>query len=194
VGYAQARALRVNFVGELGWELHHPIEMQNTIFDLVMDAGREYGIRPFGIKAMDSMRLEKSYRLIPRELSIEYAAFESGLERFVHPNKGPFFGRDALVAWQQRGFANTFVTMEVHGVTDADARGSEPIFLNEELVGRCTSGGFGWRLGKSLALAMVRPDLSSLGTELDVSILGRRHKATIIEESPYDPNNERLRA
>jgi dimethylglycine dehydrogenase len=194
VGHAQARALRVNFVGELGWELHHPIEMQNTIFDLVMEAGRASGIKPFGIRAMDSLRLEKSYRLIPRELSIEYAAFESGLDRFVHPKKGRFFGRDALVAWQQRGFANRFVTMEVHGVTDADARGSEPIFLKDELVGRCTSGGFGWRVGKSLALGMVRPELSSLGTELEVSILGRRHAATIIEESPYDPTNERLRA
>ena len=76
VGVAQARALRVNFVGELGWELHHPIEMQNTIFDLLMEAGRSFDIRPFGIRAMDSMRLEKSYRLIPRELSIEYAAQE----------------------------------------------------------------------------------------------------------------------
>jgi dimethylglycine dehydrogenase len=127
VGAAHARALRVNFVGELGWELHHPIEMQNYIFDLLMEAGRPYGIRPFGMRAMDTLRLEKSYRLIPRELSIEYAALESGLDRFVHPNKGGFIGRDGLVAWQQRGFQNRFVTLEVQGVTDADARGSEPV-------------------------------------------------------------------
>jgi dimethylglycine dehydrogenase len=194
VGHAQARALRVNFVGELGWELHHPIEMQNTIFDLLMEAGREFGIRPFGIRSMDSLRLEKSYRLIPRELSIEYAALESGLERFVHPNKGDFIGRDALVRWQQSGFANRFVTMEVHDVSDADARGSEPIFVGDDIVGRCTSGGFGWRVNKSLALGMVRPELSSLGAEVEISILGRRHKATVIEESPFDPANERLRA
>src|SRR3712207_6886220 len=101
--------------------------MQNPIFDLVMDAGRPLGIRPFGIRAMDSMRLEKSYRLIPRELSIEYSAFESGLDRFVHPNKGDFIGRDALVRWRERGEGWRFVTMEVHGVTDVDARGSEPL-------------------------------------------------------------------
>ncbi|MGE3876671.1 MAG: FAD-dependent oxidoreductase, partial [Parvibaculaceae bacterium] len=111
VGIAQAYAMRVNFVGELGWELHHPIEMQATIFDLLMEAGKPLGIKPFGIKAMDSLRLEKSYRLIPRELSIEYAALESGLDRFVHPNKGNFIGRDALVEWQQKGFKNRFVTM-----------------------------------------------------------------------------------
>src|SRR5690606_38348790 len=98
IGHAQARALRVNFVGELGWELHHPIEMQNTIFDLLMEAGRDLELRPFGIKAMDSLRIEKSYRLIPRELSIEYNAYESGLDRFLRPEKGPFRGREGLIA------------------------------------------------------------------------------------------------
>ena len=97
VGLAPAMALRVNFVGELGWELHHPIEYQNHIFDTLMDAGADLGLKPFGIRAMDAMRIEKSYRLIGTELSIEYAAYESGLERFVHPNKGDFIGRDALL-------------------------------------------------------------------------------------------------
>jgi len=194
VGYAQARALRVNFVGELGWELHHPIEMQNTIFDLVMEAGKPFGIKPFGIRAMDSMRLEKSYRLIPRELSIEYAALESGLDRFVHLDKGDFIGRDALLKWKEKGFKNTFVTMRVEGVTDLDARGSEPIYKGDKLVGRCTSGGYGWRLGQSLALGMVSPELAALGTELDIEILGKRHRAVVIEESPFDPQNTRLRS
>ncbi len=194
VGVAQATAMRVNFVGELGWELHHPIEMQNYIFDLLMEAGEEFELKPFGIRAMDSLRLEKSYRLIPRELSIEYSAFESGLDRFVHLNKGEFIGRDALTAWQQRGFKNAFATMEVHDVTDADARGNEAIYRDGELVGRATSGGFGWRIGKSLALAMVPPDMTELGTEFEIEILGQRHRATVIEESPFDPTNERLRA
>ncbi len=194
IGVAQAHALRVNFVGELGWELHHPIEMQNTIFDLLMEAGRDFGLKPFGIRAMDSLRVEKSYRLIPRELSIEYAAYESALDRFVHPNKGQFIGRDALVKWRETGFKNAFVTMEVHDVSDADARGNEPIYLNGDLVGRCTSGNYGWRLGKSLALGMVRPELAAEGSSLEVEILGRRHPATVIPESPFDPENARLRA
>ncbi|MDQ3674417.1 MAG: aminomethyltransferase family protein, partial [Gemmatimonadota bacterium] len=194
VGHAQAHALRVNFVGELGFELHHPIEMQNTIFDLVMEAGREFGIKPFGIRAMMSMAIEKSYRLIGRELSIEYAALESGLDRFVHLNKGQFIGRDALVAWQQRGFNWRFVTMEVNGVTDAEARGSEPILVGDALVGRTTSGGYGWRVGKSLALGMVGPEHGEPGVELDIQILGERRRAIVVEESPYDPANARLRA
>ena len=193
VGLAQARAIRVNFVGELGWELHHPIEMQNYIFDLLMEAGAAFELKPFGIRAMDSLRLEKSYRLITRELSIEYAAMESGLDRFVHPDKGPFVGRDALVAWQGRGLTYAYVTMEVHGVSDADARGSEPIYADGRFVGRTTSGGYGWRVGKSLALAMVPRALATTGTEIEVDILGERHRATIIPESPFDPENALLR-
>jgi dimethylglycine dehydrogenase len=193
VGWAQTRALRVNFVGELGWELHHPIEMQNYIFDLLMDAGEPLELKPFGIRAMDSMRVEKSYRLIPRELSIEYAALESGLDRFVHLNKGDFIGRDALTSWQARGFKNAFVTMEVDGVTDADARGNEPLYKDGDLIGRATSGNYGWRVGKSLALGMVRPELAAIGTEVEIDILGTRHGATVIGESPWDPENERLR-
>ena len=194
VGAARSRALRVNFVGELGWELHHPIEMQTHIFDRLMAAGREFDLKPFGIRAMDSLRLEKSYRLIPRELSIEYAALESGLDRFVRLDNRDFLGRAALLDWQKRGFRNRLVTMEVHGITDTDARGSEPVYRGGELVGRCTSGGYGWRLGKSLALAMVPPELAQTGTELELVILGERRKASVIPESPFDPKNERLRA
>ena len=90
IGAAGLIAMRVNFVGELGYELHHPIEMQNYIFDALMAAGAPFGIKPFGIRAMDSLRLEKSYKLVGRELSIEYAALESGLERFVDLEEGPF--------------------------------------------------------------------------------------------------------
>ncbi len=194
VGIAQAHALRVNFVGELGWELHHPIEMQNTIFDLVMEAGAEFGIKPFGIRAMTAMAIEKSYRLIGRELSIEYSAYESGLDRFVHPNKGQFIGRDELVKRHAAGDNWKYVTLEVHGVEDVDARGSEAISLAGELVGRATSGGYGWRVGKSLALAMVKPQHGAPGTELEIKILGDLYKATVIEESPFDASNERLRS
>ncbi|MBB3064405.1 GcvT family protein [Limibacillus halophilus] len=194
VGWAPCRAIRVNFVGELGWELHHPIEYQIHIFDTLMKAGADLGIKPFGIRAMDSLRLEKSYRLPGRELSIEYAAFESGLQRFVHPNKGDFIGRDALVTWQQKGFDNAFATLEVHDITDADPVGNNPIFKDGKMIGRATSGGYGFRIQKTLMLAMLRPDLAEPGTELEVDILGTRHRCTVLEESPYDPQNACLRA
>lgn len=193
-GLAPTMALRVNFVGELGWELHHPIEYQNHIFDALMTAGADLGIRPFGIRAMDSMRIEKSYRLVGTEMSIEYAAYETGLDRFVHPNKGDFIGRDALMQWRERGFENAFVTLEVHDVTDADALGNNPIYQDGRLVGRATSGNYGFRVGKSLALAMVRPDLAIEGSRFDIRILDRMYKATLIAESPYDPENIRLRS
>jgi dimethylglycine dehydrogenase len=194
IGAAPVDALRVNFIGELGWEIHHPIEMQNYIFDQLMAAGAEFGIKPFGIKAMTMMALEKSYKLIPRELSTEYAALESGLDRFISMKKPGFFGKDALLERQARGFSNQLVTMELFDVTDADARGSEPVYHGGELVGRVTSGGYGWRVGKSLALAMVRPDLAAIGTAFEIVILGKSHRAVIIADSPYDPDNNALRA
>jgi dimethylglycine dehydrogenase len=195
VGLAPAMAFRMNFVGELGWELHHPIEYQNHIFDAIMKAGAEFGIKPFGIRAMDAMRLEKSYRLVGTELSIEYAALESGLQRFVHPNKGDFKGRQKLASWQADGFANTLVTLEVHDTTDADAIGNNPIMTPDgTVIGRATSGGYGFRLDKSLAIAMVHPNLSGVGTQLLIDVLDQRLKATVIDESPYDPDNEKLRA
>ncbi len=193
IGAAPVDALRVNFIGELGWEIHHPIEMQNYIFDRLMAAGADFHIKPFGIRAMDSMRLEKSYKLIPRELSVEYSAFESGLERFVSLKKQTFHGRDALLAWRERGTANKFVTLEVHDVTDADARGSEAIWQNDRIVGRVTSGGYGWRVGKSLALAMIEPALAVPDAAFEIEILGKRHRATLIPDSPFDPDNTALR-
>jgi len=196
VGTTTAHALRVNFVGELGWEFHHPIEQQVALFDHLMEAGKEFGIRPYGIKAMSSLSIEKSYRLVPRELSIEYSAYESGLDRFVHPSKGQFIGRDALVAGREKGLNWNFVTMEVHGVGDgdSDARGSEPLYAKGQLIGRATNGGYGFRVNKSLALGMVKPEHSAVGTELEIKILGKLFKATVIPESPYDPDNKALRA
>ena len=96
--------------------------------------------------------------------------------------------------WQQRGFDYAFTTLEVHDVTDADALGSNPLMKDGEVIGRATSGGYGFRIEKSLILGMVKPELSVPGTELETDILGQKHRCTVLEESPYDPNNERLRA
>ena len=194
IGAAKVDALRVNFIGELGWEIHHPIEMQNYIFDKLMEAGAEFEIKPFGIRAMTLMALEKSYKLIPRELSIEYSALESGLDRFVSLKKAAFLGRDGVLATKERGLKWQLVTLEVLGVTDADARGSEPIFRDGALIGRATSGGYGWRVDKSLALAMVAPEHATPGTTLEIHILGKAHGAVVIPDSPFDPENNALRS
>lgn len=194
IGYAPVKLLRVNFVGELGWEIHHPIEYQNHIFDTLFAGGEKYGLKPFGIRAMNALRLEKSYRLIGTEMSIEYAAYESGLQRFVATaKKGGFLGREGLLQWQQRGFKNAFVTLEVLNVEDADVLGNNPIYHSGQLVGRATGGGYGWRLGKSLALAMVAPTYSVVGTKLEIDILGKTYRCCVLEDSPYDPENHKLR-
>ncbi|MDC0624460.1 FAD-dependent oxidoreductase [Alphaproteobacteria bacterium] len=194
VGLAPSIAMRMNFVGELGWELHHPIEYQNHIFDRLMEAGEGFSVKPFGIRAMDSLRIEKSYKLVGTEMSIEYAAYESGLDRFVHLNKGNFIGRDALVKWQQDGFDNKMVTLEVFDINDADALGNNAIYSDDKVIGRATGGNYGFRVKKSLAIAMVKPEFSKVGTELEMDILDKKHKVVIIEDSPYDSMNEKIRA
>ena len=194
VGLSPTKLLRVNFVGELGWELHHPIEFQNSVFDTLMDAGEDLGLAPFGIRAMDALRVEKSYRMIGTEMSIEYAALESGLDRFVKLDKGEFTGHEGLLAWQQRGFENSFVTLAVDGPEDADALGNNPLFSDGDMVGRATSGNYGFRLEQSLALGMVNPSFGEEGTKLEIDILGTRYPCQVIPESPYDPQNQRLRA
>ena len=194
IGNYPVLAMRVNFVGELGWELHHPIEYQNQIFDILFQHGSKLNLKPFGIRAMDSLRIEKSYRLPGRELSIEYAALESGLNRFVSENKGDFIGRDGLAEWKSKGFSYGFVTLEVHNVKDADALGNNPIYLDGKVIGRATSGGYGHRIKKSLVLAMINPSLIKIGLKVKIDILGTKYDASIINESPYDPSNEKLRA
>ena len=194
IGNYPAIAMRVNFVGELGWEIHHSIEYQNQIFDLLFEHGSKLSLKPFGIRAMDSLRIEKSYRLPGRELSIEYAALESGLDRFVSENKGDFYGRNGLAEWKSKGFSYGFVTLEVHRVTDADALGNNPIYLDGKVIGRATSGGYGHRIQKSLVLAMIHPSNIKIGLKVKIDILGNKFDASIIEESPYDPENEKLKA
>ena len=193
VGLAPSIAMRMNFVGELGWELHHPIEYQNHIFDKLMEAGKDFGLKPFGIRAMESLRVEKTYKLVGTEMSIEYAAFESGLDRFVHLNKGNFIGRDSLVKWQQNGFKNKMVTLEVHDVEDADALGNNPIYNNGKVIGRATGGNYGFRVKKSLAIGMVDPQFADVGQKLEMDILDKKYNITVIEDSPYDPKNEKLK-
>ncbi len=194
IGYAPCTAMRVNFVGELGWELHHPIEYQNHIFDKLMEFGKDFGLKPYGIRAMNSLRVEKSYKLVGTELSIEYSPYESGLDRFIHPNKGNFIGLEALNKWREKGFENKLITMEVHNVIDADVLGNNPIYDNEKVVGRATGGDFGFRINKSIALGMVKPELATTGQKLKIDILGKMHDVTILDESPYDPENKLLRA
>ncbi|MEX2629233.1 MAG: FAD-dependent oxidoreductase [Tistlia sp.] len=187
------RALRVNFVGSLGWELHHPIEYQNHLYDQIMEAGRAYDIGLVGMRAMDSMRLEKSYRLFGTDLNAENTVLEAGLSRFVRLNKAEFTGREALVRQQEAGIPNTYCTLEIEA-DDADPFGNEPIYMDGEVVGRGTAGGYGHHVGKSLMLGYVKTPFAEIGRTCQVRVLDQLRPARIVAESPYDPDNEALRA
>lgn len=187
--------LRVNFVGALGWELHFPIEYAHHLFDEIFAAGAEFGIGMAGMRAMESLRLEKSYRMWGLDLTSDYTPLEAGLDRFVRLGKGDFIGREALERQQAAGVPNRFVTVEVHGVTDADPLGNEPLFDGKgRMVGRATSGYYGHVLGKSLAIGYVKPEFAAVGTPLEIEVLGARRPATVLVDSPYDPDNRDLRA
>ena len=192
---ADVLTLRVNFVGSLGWELHFPIEYAHHLFEALFAAGAEHGIGMAGMRAMESMRLEKSYRMWGSDMTRDYTPFETGLDRFVRLNKGEFVGRAALLKQQAAGVPNHFVTLQVHEVTDADPLGNEPLFdPSGAIVGRATAGGYGHVVKQSIAIGYVQPKYSTLGTQLQIEILGKRHPATVVRESPYDPDNVQLRS
>jgi dimethylglycine dehydrogenase len=187
--------LRVNFVGALGWELHFPIEYARHLFVAIFTAGAEHGIGMAGMRAMESLRMEKSYRMWGSDLTRENTPFEAGLDRFVRLGKGGFVGKEALEKQQAAGVPNRFVTIGVHGVTDADPLGNEPLFDEKgTMVGRATSGYYGHVLKKSLAIGYVKSPFAAVGTPLQIEILGERKKATVLVDSPYDPENKDLRA
>ncbi len=187
--------MRVNFVGALGWELHFPIEYAHHLFDAIFAAGAAFDIRMAGMRAMESLRMEKSYRMWGTDLTPDYTPYEAGLDRFVRLNKGAFIGKEALERQLAAGVPNRFITLEVHDVTDADPLGNEPIYnLRGTLIGRATSGYYGHNLAKSLAIGYVKPEFAAVGTKLSIEILGERKNATVLVDSPYDTENKDLRA
>jgi dimethylglycine dehydrogenase len=188
------RALRVSYVGELGWELHHPMARMSELYDAVCEAGAEFGIADFGVYAVNSLRMEKCYRGIGAEMTNEISPVEADLGRFVSMKKGDFVGRAAIERIRSEGVTQQLVYLEVDAV-DADCMGGEPIYADGRIVGVTTSGGYGHRTGKSLAFAYVAPEFTSIGTKIEVGILESRRPAMVIESEPvYDRENERLKA
>jgi dimethylglycine dehydrogenase len=188
-----ARALRVNYVGELGWELHPAMEHTEAIYDALWQAGEELGIANFGLYAVNSLRIEKAYRGWGAELTNEVTMLDADMERFIKLDKENFVGKDATLQQKQTERVFQLVYFEIE-VTDSDVRGSEPIFMGDDCVGVTTSGGFGHFVQKSLGFGYVDPANSEPGTELGIDLLGERCRATVLKDPAYDPANERLRA
>jgi dimethylglycine dehydrogenase len=183
--------IRVSFAGELGWEIHCPIGDAPAIWDAVTQAGA----KPFGMWALNSLRLEKGYRAWKGDLSTDYSMLEGGLDRFVKFDKPQDFpGKAALLAEKQQGPAKRFVTLVVDAGA-ADAPYMSTLWHGGQIVGETTSGGWGYRVNASIALGMLRTDLAVPGTEIEVEIYGERIRAVVQEDRPlWDPENERLRA
>jgi dimethylglycine dehydrogenase len=192
VADVHVRALRINYVGELGWELHMPMAQLERVYDAVWAAGEPFGIADFGVYAVNSLRMEKAYAGWGAELTNEITMMEAGMERFVKFDKGDFVGREALVRRTQEQLITKMVYVEVDA-DDADVRGGEPAFAGENIIGVATSGGYGHTVGKSLAFIYVEPQYAAPGSTFDVEILGHRCPAKVLAEPVYDPKNERLR-
>ncbi|RED53465.1 GcvT family protein [Aestuariispira insulae] len=193
IGFSSVLAMRVNYVGELGWELHVPMEYLGAVYDLVWDAGQEHGLIDFGMYAMDSLRLEKCYRGWKSDLGHEYSPLKSSLDRFMDLDKAAFKGKAALEKELREGVKERFVPLLVEA-DGADAPFCSSVFDGDDNIGLVTSGGYGHTIGKSIALAYIRTDLAKPGTKLEVEILGKRYPAAVAQEPLFDPDNERPRA
>lgn len=188
-----AVALRVNYVGELGWELHAPMAGLPAIYDALWAAGEAHGIADFGAYALNSLRLEKAYKGWGADLTNEITMIEADMERFINWDKGDFLGRQATLERKGDGFESQLVYAEL-SPGDCDARGGEAVLSGDEVIGVTTSGGFGHLTKRSLVFAYVTPAFATPGAAFDVEVLGERRRATVLAEPVWDPANERLRA
>jgi dimethylglycine dehydrogenase len=190
LGMCPVNAIRVAYTGELGWELHHPMEMQNYLFDLLEKAGAPFGMKLVGARAQNWLRQEKSYRAFGNELGRDATPLEADLLRFVDQSK-EFHGKEAMVA---KGLRTKCVTLLIDGPSDTDPWGREALYaLDGTQIGRLTSGGYSVAFTKSIGLGYVRPDHAAVGTQVQIKMHDKLWPAQIVEDSPYDPKNTTIR-
>ena len=192
IGHAEVLAMSVSFSGELAYELHVPNEQLYLVWKILFEAGTEFDLVQFGLYATESMRLEKGYRHWKADLIYEHNPFESVLDRFVRMDKPEFVGKSALLEQLERGHRKLFISM----VVDCDvapAHTGDPVYCDGVQVGSVTSGGYGHRVKKNIAMAFVEPGAAAVGTALEVGLLGERHAAVVVTPCLYDPKNHRVR-
>ena len=185
-------ALRVSYVGELGWELHHPIASMLTLYKALVTSGEPHGLVHFGSYAMNEMRIEKGYKAWGSELTTEITPIEARIERFVDQSKD-FIGKEAVVARSKEQLSMVLVYCEVD-TEDTECRGNEPVYWNGKLVGITTSGTWSHTSNKSLAFAYVTPDLEQAGSRFEIRIMGQQRNATVLDAPAVDPQNVKLKA
>jgi dimethylglycine dehydrogenase len=192
VGMVPATVCRVTYTGDLGYEIYVAIRHQVALYETLAEAGRDLGLRPFGMRAMMSLRLEKSFGSWLREFKPDYTPAETGLDRFVSFKKNDFIGRDAALRESEDPPKRRLQTFVVDAA-DADVWADEPIWRDGEVVGFVTSGGYAHYVGKSVALGFVPTEMIEAGAEFEIEILGELRPATLITEPLFDPKGERMR-
>ena len=187
------KALRVCYVGEFGYELHHPIHLQQRLFDALRKEGSKFDCGLFGAFAMNAMRLEKGYRAWGMDFTTERTPIESGIENLVKAGNRKFTGREALINHGARPNQKRMVLLEIMG-DGPDPFYSHPVFLNDKVIGIITSGAYGHRTQKILALAYLDAEYThTQNNGLAVEILGEKSQAIVLYRPPYDPDNKRMR-
>jgi dimethylglycine dehydrogenase len=192
IGSASVMAMRLSYVGELGWELHHDLADQSALYERIVSAGGALGLVDFGYRALDAMRLEKGYGLWGADLTADWTPLEAGLGRFVKPGKGDFIGREALLAQLARGIERKLSCLTVDDAPAIPHVG-EPVYHGDQVVSYVASGGFGPTVGTSIAFAYLPVRLAEPGTSLAVGLLGERVGATVVRTPLYDPENKKVR-
>jgi len=193
VGQCQAIVQRVSYTGDRGYEIYVPWYNQVALYQLLIEAGKDLGLRPFGMRAMMSLRLDKSFGSWMREFKPDYTPLETGLDRFVAYDKpAGFIGKAAALAEKEQGVRRKLCTFEVEA-RDADAVAWEPIWHAGEVVGYVTSGGYSHYTQKSIAFGFLPLELASEGRQLEIEILGEMIPARLYTAPLFDPDNEYLR-
>jgi dimethylglycine dehydrogenase len=192
VGFTQAIVARVSLTGELGYEINVRASEQKALWNALLAAGTDFGMRPIGMRAQDSLRLEKGYGVWSLEFAQSYTPAMTGLDRFIAFDKGEFIGRAAALEERERGPARRLVLLAVDSL-DADVTGFEPVHAGDRTVGFVTSGAYGHHVRQSLALAYVDAAIAARPVPLSVPVVGAPCPARILAEPPYDPRGLRLR-
>ncbi|MCK4712051.1 MAG: aminomethyltransferase family protein, partial [Marinosulfonomonas sp.] len=193
VGLVNCTVQRVSYTGDLGYEIYTTPMSQRALWNALWDAGQDLGLRPFGMRAMMSLRLDKFFGAWLREFSPDYTAAETGLDRFISFKKNAdFIGRAAAEAERDTPPARLLCAFEV-AANDADVIGYEPISVGGKVVGFCTSGGYSHFAAKSIALALIPREMAQNGLQAEIEILGEMCSATLITDMLFDADGARMR-
>jgi 4-methylaminobutanoate oxidase (formaldehyde-forming) len=190
---APVLALRITYVGELGWELHMPVEYALYVYDILWKAGKSLGLANVGYRCIESLRLEKGYRYWSADISTETTPLEAGLDFTVKLNKGDFIGRNALLALKEKGITRRLCCLTIHSGPLMPI-GKEAILDGDKVIGIVTSGGFGYTVQKPIAYGYLPITYSKPGTRLQIEVAAQRYEAIVKKEPLYDPENVRVKS